>query len=281
MTGYVPLPHPSQRRAKKSAANENKSLWINNEQNDNTTPKNAQRCSCKMKRRRVNMLIPWNRLRLPGISSWSQATHTHTHKQPTIISRTNSRRRERKLTMKKDLQWGPAEVKSNQRACLGLKPTSLAGFIVPVARTQAHKGPRWLTEDGLVRQVSSGLKLPGKVSARLTHPGPHKRKRTLKVCCNPAQERYRFSTSTPRSLHISPIKSSCARQARQYTWQRSVQAEDSSQGQVDSNRVGINGWPTKHHDWCRLTKESLCDKDFETQRNTYRSTHTADILWCL
>jgi hypothetical protein len=26
MTGYVPLPHPSQRRAKKSAANENKSL---------------------------------------------------------------------------------------------------------------------------------------------------------------------------------------------------------------------------------------------------------------
>ena len=48
-----------------------------------------------------------------------------------------------------------SEVTSSQRACLGLKSTSLTVFNVPVARTQALKGPRWLTEDGLVRQVSS------------------------------------------------------------------------------------------------------------------------------
>ena len=56
-------------------------------------------------------------------------------------------------------------------------------------------------------------------------------------------------------LHINPKITSCLADkiklrkgtARPYTWQRSVHSEDSSRGHVDSNRVGINGCPAKHH----------------------------------
>ena len=156
-------------------------------------------------------------------------------------------------------------MKSSTRACVSLKPTSLAVFIVPVARTQALKGPRWLTEDALERD-------PNPI-------GLHHESKTQE------DDRAMLRQYLPIIgifRGVSTGRRCAARMCHVYQddpWQRSVM-EHLSQGQGDSNRVGTDGFQAKHQlRTCRLPKGSFLNKDtdFAIQRNTYRSARTSEL----
>ena len=191
-------------------------------------------------------------------------------------------------------------MKSSTRACLSLEPTSLAIFIVPVARTQVWlTGTQMANRDGLERQVSKGraaeaicsnaivCRGPGSVDLPYARLSTLTTLTTLRPIIAPSERRGNtrtlessgVSVTLPPQTPVTTLTTLTRSVYQEDSWQRSVIGY-LSQGQGDSNRVGTDGSQAKHQLMtCRLPKGSFLIKDTDSaiQRNTYRSARTSEL----